>query len=114
MLSSRAVALLRREGPPTLCEGDEGHGADRGHHDRPQGDLGVYGARKIHTELNRQGVPVARCTRRGCSPTTRRRTGPCSISEALGYEPIGYEGARKKVLGVFNPIELRSSGTAIA
>ncbi len=25
-------------------------------------NLGVYGARKIHAELNRQGVPVARCT----------------------------------------------------
>jgi transposase InsO family protein len=25
-------------------------------------NLGVYGARKIHAELNREGVPVARCT----------------------------------------------------
>lgn len=25
-------------------------------------NLGVYGARKIHAELNRSGVPVARCT----------------------------------------------------
>ena len=25
-------------------------------------NLGVYGARKIHAELNRQGTPVARCT----------------------------------------------------
>ncbi|MGL4743760.1 MAG: IS3 family transposase [Dermatophilaceae bacterium] len=27
-----------------------------------QANLGVYGARKIHAELNRQGVKVARCT----------------------------------------------------
>ncbi|GAB3201471.1 hypothetical protein GCM10027062_23830 [Nocardioides hungaricus] len=25
-------------------------------------NLGVYGARKIHAELNREGIPVARCT----------------------------------------------------
>ena len=25
-------------------------------------NLGVYGARKVHAELNREGVPVARCT----------------------------------------------------
>lgn len=25
-------------------------------------NLGVYGARKIHAELNRQGIRVARCT----------------------------------------------------
>ncbi|HVD89409.1 MAG TPA: IS3 family transposase, partial [Jatrophihabitantaceae bacterium] len=25
-------------------------------------NLGVYGARKIHAELNRQGTPIARCT----------------------------------------------------
>ena len=25
-------------------------------------NLGVYGARKIHAELNREGVTVARCT----------------------------------------------------
>lgn len=27
-----------------------------------QASLGVYGARKIHAELNREGVTVARCT----------------------------------------------------
>lgn len=27
-----------------------------------QANLGVYGARKIHAELNREGTPVARCT----------------------------------------------------
>jgi transposase InsO family protein len=27
-----------------------------------QANLGVYGARKIHAELNREGVKVARCT----------------------------------------------------
>lgn len=27
-------------------------------------NLGVYGARKIHAELNRGGVKVSRCTRR--------------------------------------------------
>ena len=27
-----------------------------------QANLGVYGARKIHAELNREGVTVARCT----------------------------------------------------
>jgi putative transposase len=25
-------------------------------------NLGVYGARKVHAELNREGVKVARCT----------------------------------------------------
>lgn len=25
-------------------------------------NLGVYGARKVHAELNREGIPVARCT----------------------------------------------------
>ncbi len=25
-------------------------------------NLGVYGARKIHAELGREGIPVARCT----------------------------------------------------
>ena len=29
---------------------------------RTRANLGVYGARKIHAELNREGVTVARCT----------------------------------------------------
>ena len=32
-----------------------------------QANLGVYGARKIHAELNREGVTVARCTVEGKS-----------------------------------------------
>ena len=32
-----------------------------------QTNLGVYGARKIHAELNREGVTVARCTVEGKS-----------------------------------------------
>ena len=32
-----------------------------------QANLGVYGARKIHAELNREGVTIARCTVEGKS-----------------------------------------------
>jgi putative transposase len=48
-------------------------------------NLGVYGARKIHAELNREGIAVARCTverlmRAGLRGIPREKTGKTTIS----------------------------------
>ncbi|GAA1928044.1 hypothetical protein GCM10009815_23170 [Nocardioides marmoribigeumensis] len=47
-----------------------------------QANLGVYGARKIHAELNREGVKVARCRVRRLvqppAPARRDRARPAS------------------------------------
>lgn len=48
-------------------------------------NLGVYGARKIHAELNREGVTVARCTiERGDA-----RRGPAR--NPSGEDPQGHD-----------------------
>ena len=52
-----------------------------------QANLGVYGARKIHAELNRKGVEVARCTverlmrAEGLRGITREKTRKTTIVE---------------------------------
>ncbi len=51
-----------------------------------QANLGVYGARKIHAELNREGVKVARCT-------VER------LMRAEGLRGIAREKTRKTTLG---------------
>ena len=51
-----------------------------------QANLGVYGARKIHAELNREGVKVARCT-------VER------LMRAEGLRGIAREKTRKTTIG---------------
>jgi transposase InsO family protein len=51
-----------------------------------QANLGVYGARKVHAELNRQGVQVARCT-------VER------LMRAHGLRGIAREKTRKTTIG---------------
>ena len=45
-------------------------------------NLGVYGARKIHAELNREGIPVARCVPRG---SLRYCVSPVSAAVAMHH-----------------------------
>ncbi len=58
-----------------------------------QANLGVYGARKIHAELNREGVKVARCTverlmrQEGCGGSRGRR--PARPPSAMAGKPSG-------------------------
>lgn len=55
-------------------------------------NLGVYGARKIHAELNRQGIRVARCTverlmrAEGLRGITREKTRKTTVSEGAQTE----------------------------
>ena len=55
-------------------------------------NLGVYGARKIHAELNREGVPVARCTverlmrAEGLHGVAREKTRKTTIGEGAQTE----------------------------
>jgi transposase InsO family protein len=55
-------------------------------------NLGVYGARKIHAELNREGIPVARCTverlmrREGLRGIAREKTRKTTIGEGAQTE----------------------------
>lgn len=50
-------------------------------------NLGVYGARKVHAELNREGIPVARCTverlmrAEGLRGITREKTRKTTLGE---------------------------------
>ncbi|MFI7481301.1 IS3 family transposase [Kocuria sp. M1R5S2] len=56
-------------------------------------NLGVYGARKIHAELKRKGVPVARCTverlmrAAGLRGIPREKTRKTTLSEGAHAPP---------------------------
>lgn len=55
-------------------------------------NLGVYGARKVHAELNREGIPVARCTverlmrAQGLRGIPREKTRKTTIGESAETE----------------------------
>jgi putative transposase len=73
-------------------------------------NLGVYGARKIHAELNREGVKVARCTverlmrAEGLRGIPREKTRRATIGD--GAETVRPEGLVKRKFVATAPNQL--------
>ena len=82
-----------------------------------QANLGVYGARKIHAELNREGVTVARCTverlmrAEGLRGIPREKTRKTTLGDGAETERIKSEAAFAKLAGI-SPIPAGSGMTS--